>query len=77
MARKSIFELLSLNRLSEVKNELLLHGKGPKPVCPIFFFKDEKENPKQRNDELENCKNDFDEKETSANEVVEEKKIMR
>ena len=56
MARKSIFELLSLNRLAEVKKELILNGKGPKPVCPIFFFKDEKENAKEQNGELENPK---------------------
>lgn len=62
MGRKSIFELLSLNRLAEVKNELLLHGKSPKPICPIFFLKDENQNPKQQNGELEKFENEIKEK---------------
>ena len=63
MTRKSFFELLRLNSLSEVKKELLLHGKSPKPVCPIFFFKDENGNAKQQNDEQ--IDQDFKENEKS------------
>ena len=37
MEKKSIFELLCLNRLDEVKNQVILNGKK-KAVCPVEFL---------------------------------------
>ena len=52
MGKKSFFELLKLNRLAEVKNQLLLRGKSPKAVCPILFLDDESVEQKKE------CKDD-------------------
>ena len=38
------FELLILNNENQIKEYILSNGKGPKPVCPIRFIKDEEEN---------------------------------
>jgi hypothetical protein len=35
--KKSIFELLCLNKLDEVKNQVILNGKK-KAVCPVEFL---------------------------------------
>lgn len=37
----TFFDLLCLNDKSKIHDYIISHGKGPKPVCPIIFMKDE------------------------------------
>jgi hypothetical protein len=48
--KKDLYTLLQSNSKDEIKQFLINEGKGPKPICPIVFIKnnetedDEKEN---------------------------------
>ena len=50
MDKKSFFDLLLAGDMVKVRDKLIVKGKNPKPICPIFFFKDKEEDNDSNND---------------------------
>lgn len=47
MDSESFFELLCKNDPDELSDFLISYGKGPKPICPIQFITEDKNDEKE------------------------------